>query len=250
MTFKSLCYNQFMDKVFVIGLQKTGTTSISKLLENLGFKTIHTPVRLICDEWYPDGAPEGKKLNLNIDYFSSQLENFTQKYDAFSDNPICLEQYLPIIADKYPDAAFIYTSRSIKHWSKSAFFHLHSSRTYNIFRKRLRLYESYTPKNGIYTSSDPLGLNEYVYQDAYPYITTKKIIQSYKNHRETVYKIFKGYSNFLEIDLSSSDINKIPIFLGLRNKKLEHIPHMNIRKKHLFDHIKTNYRSIAKKLIW
>jgi hypothetical protein len=240
-----------MDKVFVIGWQKTGTTTMTRILNDLGFRSIHTPVKLICNEWYPDGAPEEKKMNLDIDNFRSKLKCFTQEYDAFSDNPICLEQYLPVIANEYPEAAFIYTSREIKPWLKSAFFHLHSSRTYNIFRKRLELYTDYTPKNGIYTSNDPLGLCEYVYQNSYPYITKNDLIESYKKHRETVYYLFRGRSNFLEIDFSDNvDVHKISSFLGLKNKQIQDIPYLNMRNKSLVETIKTNIRSVAKKLIW
>ena len=239
-----------MDKVFVIGWQKTGTTTITRILSDLGFRSIHTPVKLICNEWYPDGAPEGKKMNFDIDNFRLRLNYFTQEYDAFSDNPICLEKYLPVIADEYPDAAFIYTSRDIKPWSRSAFLHLHSSRTYNIFRRRLELYTNYSPKNGIYASSDPLGLSEYIYGNAYPYITVNNLKQSYRRHQKTVYDIFKGLSNFLEVDFSADvNISKIPTFLGLKDKKIQSIPHLNSRKKSFLEVGKANYRSVVKKLV-
>lgn len=71
-------------RVFVIGLSKTGTTSAVKALEILGFKTFHHPP---CYEL--DFA-----LNLKFNWHW-----WLNKYDAFGDIPITL--YLPKITVKY-----------------------------------------------------------------------------------------------------------------------------------------------------
>ncbi len=84
-----------MPKIFGIGLQRTGTTSLHVALKILGYRTIHGPFAL-----YPDPAPD-----------------FMADYDAFSDNPI------PLLYQKldsaYPGSKFILTTRHPDGWIES-----------------------------------------------------------------------------------------------------------------------------------
>ncbi len=84
-----------MNKIFGIGLSRTGTTSLNNALKILGFKSVHFDPRLYDN------------INTPI------INNF----DAFTDNPI------PLIYKKLdtliPDCRFILTTRNIEGWLNS-----------------------------------------------------------------------------------------------------------------------------------
>jgi tetratricopeptide (TPR) repeat protein len=94
-------------KIFGIGLSKTGTTSLASALAILGFSTLHylNPLTgmLISDD--------------DVDFF-----------DAATDTPVCvnLEKYFYM----YPNSKFIYTTRPIELWQASLATHL--ARTWGV----------------------------------------------------------------------------------------------------------------------
>lgn len=79
-----------MSKIICIGLGRTGTTSLCKALEILGFSTVHYP-------------HDPKKA--------------LQENDAVADETVaaCFEE----LAELYPDAKFIYTIRNAINWADS-----------------------------------------------------------------------------------------------------------------------------------
>lgn len=90
------------EKIFVIGMSKTGTTSITNALEVLGFRSIHF-------------APVGKLSRGKLTFDWSWWLN---KYDAFSDIPVthfCVE-----LDRKFPHKKFIQTVRDKNSWLESA----------------------------------------------------------------------------------------------------------------------------------
>lgn len=82
-------------KIFGIGLSRTGTTSLHQALKLLGFKSKHFPFKL---------------------YFSLN-DSLLAEYDAFTDSPV------PLIykdLDKmFPGSKFILTKRSLNNWLSS-----------------------------------------------------------------------------------------------------------------------------------
>lgn len=99
-------------KVFGLGLHKTGTQSLDAALKILKFKTIHGDPRKA-----PHGGTEGRKLlDEYIKKGNYHLPTF-DLYDAFTDNP-----YFSIwkeIVKMFPDAKYILTVRDEKAWIKS-----------------------------------------------------------------------------------------------------------------------------------
>ena len=94
-------------KIFNIGLSKTGTTSLTKALQVLGYKTKHYPsVRYI------------PHMLLHIK--SNQLKN----YDAFTDIPVI--PFYKSLDSQFPGSKFIYTIRDKEDW-------LHSCKLYPRF---------------------------------------------------------------------------------------------------------------------
>jgi hypothetical protein len=96
-------------KVFGIGLSKTGTTSLTEALELLGYRTGHGPAGPETrEEFYRFFATGSERIHLSV------LNNY---YDALTDSPVCcLYQAL----DKaYPGSKFILTIREKHSWVRS-----------------------------------------------------------------------------------------------------------------------------------
>lgn len=82
-------------KIFVIGLQRSGTTTMAAALNRMGFPCRQFP----------------KELFDNIE------DPILERYDAFSDNPLPI--VYPALAERFPDSRFILTTRSEEGWLKS-----------------------------------------------------------------------------------------------------------------------------------
>lgn len=83
-------------KVFGIGMQRTGTTSLARALNMLGVRTLQFPTPLFRDLDHPVG----------------------REFDGFTDNPIPL-LYEELDA-KFPRSRFVYTIRDEGEWLESA----------------------------------------------------------------------------------------------------------------------------------
>lgn len=83
------------NKIFGIGLPRTGTTSLHNALKVLGLKSKHFPFEL----------------------YNSDNLSLVDKFDAFEDSPI------PLIYEKldveFPNSKFILTTRSLNSWLNS-----------------------------------------------------------------------------------------------------------------------------------
>ncbi|MFB6226473.1 MAG: sulfotransferase family protein [Candidatus Paceibacteria bacterium] len=91
-----------MGKIFGIGLQKTGTSSLGKALRILGYD--------VC----------GYKEDIVEDFLQGEFKKVLERvedYDAFQDNPWPF--LYEILDKKYPGSKFILTERSEKRWINS-----------------------------------------------------------------------------------------------------------------------------------
>ena len=93
-------------KVFGIGMFKTGTTSLGRSLDMLGYKTLYGPwgtnqPDMINDSFYE--TPE------EWEKYWGRIKEETLKYDGFEDYPwmFCFKKCY----EWYPDAKFILTAR-------------------------------------------------------------------------------------------------------------------------------------------
>lgn len=82
-----------MSKVFGIGLSRTGTSSLAKALQMLGYRAIHYP-----------------KLN--------HIFELANKYDAMTDTTVCVS--FEELDRRFPNSKFILTTRNLKSWLKSS----------------------------------------------------------------------------------------------------------------------------------
>ena len=104
---------KYSQKVFGIGLSKTGTTSLHKALQMLGFKSAKTPLSFISKVI---GGRANDTFVLNAKrvykYFSER------RLQATTDLPIPLF-FIPL-SKLYPNAKFILTTRNLDEWRPSA----------------------------------------------------------------------------------------------------------------------------------
>lgn len=89
------------DRVFGIGLSKTGTTSLTRALKILGYKTNHFP--------YSALRFEAGRLRLDMERIG--------RWDAVTDSPVAL--FYDRLAEHFDNAKFILTVRDIDSWLDS-----------------------------------------------------------------------------------------------------------------------------------
>lgn len=89
-------------KVFCIGLSKTGTTSLSEAMKILGYKTSHFPLGCFKQDW---------KGRLRL------LPRKVEKFDCISDLPPAA--FFRELDKKFPCSKFILTKRDKKRWLDS-----------------------------------------------------------------------------------------------------------------------------------
>lgn len=100
-----LSSKKYDSKVFCIGYNKTGTTTLGKSLKLLGYS--HSSFnRKVYRRYYLKG---------NID----KVLNYTARFEAFDDLPWLKEDMIPILDNTFPRSKFIYLTREEEAWKKS-----------------------------------------------------------------------------------------------------------------------------------
>ena len=163
-------------KVFVIGFHKTGTSSLGKALQILGYT--------VCGSLKgPDrGGVDRSELN---EWILRQGSNQLDRYDAFQDTPWFLA-YAELHRN-YPDAKFILTTRDPNSWLKSVQKHF----GVNTFKYH----------DLIYDGRDPISSPEYY-------------LKIFQDHIEAVRHHFAASDNFLEFPIESANWKTLAGFLG------------------------------------
>ena len=94
----------FKPKVFVIGYNKTGTTSCGVALKEMGFRNLSF-----------------NKLTFWLykkKYFKALIK-IASRFDSFDDIPWNREELIPIMDKNFPNSKFIYLDRDLQTWEKS-----------------------------------------------------------------------------------------------------------------------------------
>jgi hypothetical protein len=202
-------------KVFVIGRNKTGTTSIGRALNKLGFKLgDQVKAELLMEDWaLRDFA---------------KIVKYCQKADAFQDVPFSLDYTYQIMDYAFPDSKFILTVRnSATEWYESL----------------IRFHTKAVAKNRLPTADD---LKDYPYRkpgwlwrqqqliygvDEDSLYDREIYIQHYKAHNKRVIEYFRHRPDDL-LELNVADPNAMKSlcrFLGVKAENFT-MPHLNISK--------------------
>lgn len=187
------------DKVFALGFHKTGTKSLAKALRYLGLR-VHGPA------WTQD--PEACA---SLDGLLEKAMEVVPHFDAFQDNPWPL--LWRDLAEVYPDAYYILTTREPSAWLGSVLNHFGGQST----PMRELIY-------GV-GKGDPVG-NEDLY------------LRRYLSHNAEVRTALSGNRRFIELDVSASDVwSPLCGFLGFPVPEGQ-FPHENARDDRVSEAIK------------
>lgn len=184
-----------MEKIFGIGWAKTGTKTLGKCFEILGFS--HVSRRL-------DLVKAVEKGNL------SKIFKVVQKGDTFEDWPwIILYKELDT---KFPESKFILTKRDEKQWLKS-------------YRNLLKNEGKPTKKKN--------RIRSFLYGLPFPDVTDEDLLERYRRHNFEVQQYFSSNPNkLLVVNWEEGDgWNELCKFLELSIPEVE-LPHLNRGKYH------------------
>lgn len=201
-------------KVFGIGYNKTGTTSLSKIFENNNLLVApQTPFECNLESYFYG----------NYTTFTNMIKNDFYQYHLFQDVPFSLPNFYKIMDSEFQDSKFILTVRDDENeWYESM----------------VRYY-----KKSFINFYNPQIISGYVYEGILFKILTqawgspktnpydeKTLKDSYLKHIKDVQHYFKDKNNLLIINLKDNDlIGKIEKFLNIELRYKE-IPHLNKTK--------------------
>ncbi len=152
-------------RIFGIGLNKTGTMSLDKALDILGFRSLH------------DGGPETHQAVLRAVKENVPLLSYLdQSWDAFSDIGLLTRRFR-ILDAQYPGSKFVMTVRPMHKWLDSRRRHV---------ERNIRLKESGE------------------YEGSFLVVDIDKWMREWEDHTNRVRDFFANRSDFLEIDLTSN----------------------------------------------
>lgn len=188
-------------KIFCVGLNKTGTTSVEKSLQDFGYKMGNQIEGELLMESYV-------KRDFN------KIINFCKTADAFQDVPFCFQHtYMPL-EQAFPKAKFILTVRdSETQWYQSLVrFHTKlfgegkRTPTWEDLKKATYRYPGYVAE----VRKQVFGImeNEPPYQE-------EKLKAYYTTHNASVLDYFKNKENLLVLNVSEVDAySRLCTFLG------------------------------------
>ena len=199
-------------KVFCIGRNKTGTTSLKAYLEQCGF-------------YFGDQ----RTAELMVEEYAaknwSPILSYCKSAQAFQDAPFSWPDTWKQLVKVYPNAKYILTYRDPESWYRSILgFH---SKLFSSQAGHAPSAEDL--KNAVYRYKGFMwDANRAVWntpaQDPY---NKEIMIANYIKHNEEIRDYFKDSSNFIEINLANSaDFIKLNRFLGIKSTA-DSFPHLN-----------------------
>lgn len=194
------------NKIFNLGLGRTGTKSFHSLMLDLNFTSIHEPNDGIIS-WMFGESKGGIFFNdskKNVDSFSGGI---THRYRD--------------IYEIYPDAKYVLTTRSAESWLES--------------RLRLHSKEQSSGRDNprwAHVCDDPLFGRLIKFGSVVDGIQRRLLIQKFNEIHKEIRNFFKDKENFIEMNFIDSDKEKamkeLLEFLGIEFKNIE-FPHNNQR---------------------
>ena len=187
-----------MDKIFCIGQNKTGTTSLKRALYMLGYKS----------------CPEDIMYNFRSVHFKNfkdgkfdEILKLVNEYDVFEDRPWNHTDFYKLLDKTYEGSKFILTTREVEQWWNS----------YIKWDKKIRLRNSWHYE---INSEVCYGVNSFLDN---PDLSK----QIYLNRNNEIKNYFSDNPNFLEIDINEDHkFEKLCEFLNKKSPGKPY-PHLN-----------------------
>ena len=188
-----------MNKLFIIGLPRTGTTSISVALLSYDFKVAHT----------------------------AYTKRAFELADVISDAP-CFCDYKQLDSI-FPDSKFVYLDRDLEQWVPSMHMLLKKmlpqltpkTGYLNPVLKR-SFQQTFNLSN---TFADSLSGHDKPFSEQH-------LADCFRKHQKEVFDYFSGRDDFLSIKLNHPDsLSTLLQFLTISEESLTSFPHLNIGKQ-------------------
>ena len=185
-------------KIFCIGLNKTGTSSLHEAFKILGYNSVH----------FKDDQGNNIKTIIRDNYLNGDnILKGLEQYDAFSDwDRIDTHKCFKEFDQQYPNSKFILNTRSLKDWLKSRKKHVMRNQE----RKR---------------KNPDLPIKWFK-------VNRRAWAKHYKRHHREVYNYFKGRENeLLVFDVTKGDgWEKLCSFLEVKVPEIP-FPRKNVAAK-------------------
>jgi hypothetical protein len=183
------CWNQ--EKVFCIGLNKTGTTSLEKALGDLGYRM--------------GSQPHGESLLKNYlarDFLP--IIELCKTADAFQDIPFSLPYTYVLLDHYFKNAKFILSIRDTpEQWYRSA-VNFHSNAFFQGVRPTEAMLKTHSYRYEGFMWDAQFGVIPALRAKNDPY-DMEAHLDFYNAHNESVRVYFNGKTNLLEINLAQPD---------------------------------------------
>ncbi|MCP5300211.1 MAG: hypothetical protein H6959_05155 [Chromatiaceae bacterium] len=215
-------------KIFCIGYNKTGTTTLEQVLRKLGYRLPDQmkQERLVVDAYFRGNFAPLKKL--------------CGKYDAFQDMPFSQGAAYAVADGLFPGSRFILTVRDPASWFDSLTrFHLQGILARVGVRELSDFNESTFKDKDVYIARNYLYnvmkrhasvvVDNQTRHDWSLVYDREHRIRSYVARNEEIIKYFQDRpGQLLVIDFSrETDNSKIVDFLGLPRSHVDPLPHLN-----------------------
>ncbi len=197
------------EKVFCIGLNKTGTTSLEKFMEIHGFR---------CGD-----QVKGELLLSDFSVGNFQpIIDFCQTADFFQDLPFSAPNCYKVLLAAYPDAKYILTVRdSAEVWYESL-VRFHESVFGKPLTKELLMNVQYRYEGFAWEANRAL----YKSPEGDPY-NRESLIGTYNDHYKSVAKAFEKQDNLLVLNVGEEKaVSQLSAFLKIE-PMIDEMPWLN-----------------------
>ena len=216
--------NKNFSKIFCIGSNKTGTTSLAATLEIYGYST-------------PNQISQEMEISKQT-YLGNYLplKEFVNKYDVFQDLPFSIDHYYIVADTLFPNSKFILTERDPEEWFNS--MQIYDKKKYNINDldkikeedindKFNYLFEGYR-KSTMQKYISRVENNKVIYDWNLLY-NKERYIKYYNERNNQIIKYFNNRKNdFLILNLKKDkDTKNLCEFLNIPTKFKFNFPHLN-----------------------
>lgn len=200
------------NKIFCIGNNKTGTTSLEKFFKDHNYNVANQrEAELLMDDY--------------IDRNWKPIIKYTKKYEVFQDVPFSNKYTYAIMHATYPNAKFILSVRDTAEQWYNSISKFHGK----LFGQSGKLASKTDLQNGLYiekgwiwkTFIEKFG----DYDDPY---NKERLINYYHAYNQEVEHYFKNNPNFIKINIADDfALEKLSNFLAIK-PKYDKFPHENI----------------------
>jgi hypothetical protein len=219
--------NKNFSKIFCIGANKTGTTSLAATLEIIGYNL-------------PNQMDQEMHISKQTYLGNYQpLREYVNKYEVFQDIPFSIENFYIVADALFPNSKFILTEREPDKWYNSVISYdkkkykldtLDFKDEKEIDKKFFYLFEGYR-KMTMQKSIEDINNNKLIYNWKLLY-DKNHLVTNYKRRNNEIKKYFYYRNNFLVLDLDKEKNNKrLCEFLNIPNKYSFDFPHLNRTEK-------------------